>query len=54
MRTDELFEGYTAYTSADELNLFESEMAEAGYTPSSLLCLRGGVETIRLTIVLSC
>ncbi|MFW5420913.1 LxmA leader domain family RiPP [Nocardiopsis sp. CNT-189] len=54
MRTDELFDGYTTYTSADELNLFEDEMAEAGYTPSSAPCIRLSAETVRQTIKWEC
>lgn len=54
MNENELFAGFDSYTSSVELGLFEDDMAEAGFTPSSIPCIRLTAETIRQTIIHQC
>ncbi|WP_344962488.1 hypothetical protein [Crossiella cryophila] len=57
MQERDLFTGYAAYTTAEELSLTEHDTAEAGITPatpaitpatpSSIPCVQGTILTIR-------
>ncbi len=54
MNEKDLIAGFDRYTTSEELGLFEDGMEQAGYTPSSVPCIRLSAETIRRTIQLEC
>lgn len=53
MKSNELFDGYSTYTSNEELSATDTSM-DAAYTPSSGFCIRTGIWAVRKTIEWEC